>query len=588
MLKKLNGTPVQSSGSSSIELIKNNYFWSDKKMQSDTYNSSFEENVFVFDDDVPKTAHTVFVPQCTVDKDGRYKFRVIWESGGLDDNRVVIMVNSTATTLAYLDEYIGNGAGWINLSKGDTVKIRAYLSAGHHAMKGKLYLIHEDTEKYGLGGAKLLKADLLGEINKNSFPESKIMYFSTTYGDDGNTGTTPMFPKKDPFPYIEKGGYCVYLMAGDVFKRSNTEVGNNTKITTYGGEKKAILDGTVVSQNVLQATAEPNIYQMDLSEASNMGFVRLEGSDEWFRKRMTRLGLAEWGWALDEHGKWSHIDGVFRIYSDFDISGEKICYTYGNGLKLKPNRHDIIIDGIEIRNFGHHGINGESFTRNITIRNCKFENIGGDMQSEHRLGNAIQFWNGNCQNILIEKNRIDLCYDTGITAQGSDPETTEKSDYVIRKNHITNCAWCLEFGDNTEQGIDVEISNNLCEWSRDITDGWRDKSSTRTGLLCLWNDTPNDVFNVHDNVLLHVVKNRWNSTSAADVILGENGNGVFVSERNYFVSTTHKVNNHNGLTEEQIPIKPESLIAITSDYPTTTDDMAKLGFYRSLGLSLLK
>lgn len=429
------------------------------------------------------------------------------------------------------------------------------------------------------------------EDNDTTDPEKPIvpdtiMYFSAT-GDDANQGTLSS-PKKNPSPYIASGNYDIRLKGGDVFTLRKQSVGSNTRISTYGGDGQAVIDCQNLSVNTLRYVGN-NIYEMDLNE-DNIGFVRIEDSEEWLRTRVTNGGIQYWGWEVDEDNEWSHIDGKFRIYSETDISGKKIYYTYGDGLHFK-NVHDIIVENIELCNCGNHGLNIWTNNRRITVKDCYIHNIGGNMQESHRLGNAVQIWSVDNHDILIDHNRIDMCYDTGITAQGNNSTNEPNADVKctnirFTRNHVTNCAWCIEFWNTNEAGMEIEVDHNFSEWSRDITDGNRDWSSTRTGLLCIWNDVANDTYNIHDNVFMHVVKNSYNPNASADVIADtEEYLGNWTCANNTFVSATHKINNHKNAPN--VPITTDSFIAISSDYPTDQAEIDLLNHWREVGESLI-
>lgn len=387
---------------------------------------------------------------------------------------------------------------------------------------------------------------------------------------------------------MSRGNCDIRLHSGDVFHLRKQSVGSNTRISTYGGDAQAVIDCQNLSVNTLRYAGN-NIYEMDLNE-DNIGFVRLEDSEEWLRSRVTNGGINYWGWVVDQEGEWSHIDGKFRIYSETDISGKRIYYTYGDGLYFKEV-HDIIVENIELCNCGNHGFNIWTNNSRITVRDCYIHNIGGNMQVEHRLGNAVQIWSVDCHDILIDHNRIDMCYDTGITCQGTNSTNEPNADVKttgirFTRNHVTNCAWNIEFWDANETGFEVEVDHNFCEWSRDITNGNRDWSSTRTGLLCIWGDVANDVYNIHDNVFMHVIKNSYAPTSSADVICDTDMfKGSWTCSNNTFVSTTHKINNKKNAPN--VPISTDSLIAITSDYPTDQAEIDLLNHWREVGESLL-
>lgn len=110
----------------------------------------------------------------------------------------------------------------------------------------------------------------------------------------------------------------------------------------------------------------------------------------------------------------------------------------------------VTIDNIEVRNAGAHGISSGN-CRNLTVRNCVFEWIGGGIQGYSngfptRYGNAVETW-GKSDDMNVYNNYINQAYDAGITNQfrrddGTDPCYFKNSHFT--GNVIKNAKYPIE------------------------------------------------------------------------------------------------------------------------------------------------
>lgn len=76
------------------------------------------------------------------------------------------------------------------------------------------------------------------------------------------------------------------------------------------------------------------------------------------------------------------------------------------------------VDNIEFRNCGSHAIS-VPFSKNLTVRNCVFNWIGGATQYEKaRYGNGVEIW-GNTENFTVDNCYFSQIYDAAVTFQYS-------------------------------------------------------------------------------------------------------------------------------------------------------------------------
>lgn len=125
-----------------------------------------------------------------------------------------------------------------------------------------------------------------------------------------------------------------------------------------------------------------------------------------------------------------------------------------HGLSL-CRQSGVVIDGLHIRGAGHHGFSA-SEVRDVTIRNCTFDRIGGGElyvtpEGVHvRYGNAIEFW-GDAEDILVESNVIDQVYDAALTHQCG--TATANRNIVWRGNRVSRAEYSYEYWQQGEGSV---------------------------------------------------------------------------------------------------------------------------------------
>lgn len=128
--------------------------------------------------------------------------------------------------------------------------------------------------------------------------------------------------------------------------------------------------------------------------------------------------------------------------------------------------HDVVYDGLAVRYGAAHGFGGGSTAR-IVIRNCDVYWIGGGLQYWKtrdngaaypvRYGNGIEFW-GDCDNNLVERNRLWQIYDAALTNQGRDDDET---NVTYRDNVIWQAEYSFEYW-NAGRTANILFEHNTC------------------------------------------------------------------------------------------------------------------------------
>ena len=260
---------------------------------------------------------------------------------------------------------------------------------------------------------------------------------------------------------------CGDTFYGDIKFNTETDENSSVYIGNYGIGQNPIISGAHILENTdAWIKVRDDIYKLNLSDISN--FSGLDNS----YKEPYNIGFIE-----DEQGNIygnrkqdiSMFEDIFDFYCENEfiyVKASKNDLVKLGKIKL-PSRNNLVkiksntvIDGIIIQDTGAHGIaKGENEVKNVQIKNCIIQNIGGSVQIEStftRYGNGIEFWNQS-ENTLVENCIIRNIYDAGYTIQSNVVETGFYNN-ICRNNVFINCTYTLEvFCYNKDTGYEGEI-----------------------------------------------------------------------------------------------------------------------------------
>jgi filamentous hemagglutinin family protein len=109
-------------------------------------------------------------------------------------------------------------------------------------------------------------------------------------------------------------------------------------------------------------------------------------------------------------------------------------------------RHHVLIEKLDLRNGGAHGIAGKN-TSYITIQDNRISYIGGGDQNN--IGDGIRFGNGiefmdSAHDTVVRRNYIDQVYDAGITTQGTSNGNKKYNQYFY-DNVVNRAEYGFEY-----------------------------------------------------------------------------------------------------------------------------------------------
>lgn len=399
----------------------------------------------------------------------------------------------------------------VRISHGDVGAMEEAIGKAKLCKTSKAYTAEEELVRYLLDGdgETLASAlwhnqiinDTYGLTGEDLNNGNLTVYFSSSEGDDGNSGLSPNFPKKSPEAYSGTSNINVLLKCGDTFKMTESfKVGNNCVIAAYGEGERPVLDYYREADFIFEKVEGcESVWVADLSNSEvcngavnksncNIGQLVVEGEVNWKRKvgstedNFQPISLewtADGSWATD----WN--TSMLYLYSEKNPNDLTICYAPPLHAVAIDNVKNVVFRGIEITGAGMHGLSMKD-VEDITISNCYIHHIGGSvlMSAGIRYGNAIQVWNGGC-NVLASHNVADWIFDTCYTNQGNDTECVEEN-IVFTCNIGAHSFWGIETwgaGFSKNEFNNIKYTYNIICDIMDITNPEMPMYSDNTGKI---------------------------------------------------------------------------------------------------------
>lgn len=265
-----------------------------------------------------------------------------------------------------------------------------------------------------------------------------IYYVDSVCGKQENDGLSEKTPKNHYRGLDIKPGDTVLIKAGSSFRDclASPDGEENARITwdMYGeGNKPEFLGSVNISDKSLwKQTADKNIWQWDGSFPNDVCNLIFNGGEA--------CGVLAWEYTdLDAQGKWHYTHMGFdcpgRTIPDYLADKPKVLYVYseknpgeyyddiecavfGHRCLLAAKKH-VTINNMSCKYSGVHAY-GQSFVKDVTIKNCEFRFIGGcvwDRIQRIRFGNGVEIWEYG-EDFTLENCYFDQVYDSCTTHQG--------------------------------------------------------------------------------------------------------------------------------------------------------------------------
>ena len=309
--------------------------------------------------------------------------------------------------------------------------------------------------------------------------KQKVVYVSSSEGDDNNDGLTSEAPVKT-IAQGSKLSETLLLKCGDVFYE--TIKITRSKISSYGKGKKPIICGwkRIITPN--WEFVGKNIWKISLKDENfsgykigedyllnNIGCIHEYDKDSIHGRKVQFKSQLK-----DEWDIWqtSHYREVDIEKHDFDSLYLKCCGD-PNELKLEFSVgitgvaiEKSTIEHIRIEGFGKHGIVPKSHTK---IQDCEIDAIGGMTQITDNefvsLGNGIEFWlYKDIEDCLVKKCLVTRCYDCAMSIQGQKKGRALPRQIFFKNNVIIDCCQGWEDFLNNESVYEYDrcyFQNNI-------------------------------------------------------------------------------------------------------------------------------
>ncbi len=282
-----------------------------------------------------------------------------------------------------------------------------------------------------------------------------VYFIDPQNGNDAADGLSALTAKQNYRRLTIQPGDTVAFKRGSFYRDTLTLVGGvpgaPVTYTAYGEGELPTFSGSVdVSSADLWEEIRPNIWKCHAPTHGEVGNFVFNDSECtaalcWEQSDLSRQGdfwdsrFGEGNRKFDDENEvhtpipqelllWS-AENPALYYQHIE------AIPYANRILGVLHSH-LMIENLRIINSGVHGLAGYKGARDVVIRDCVFENIGGCPWSKEkriRFGNAVEFWI-LAEDILIERNVFRNVYDSCVTHQGPGSKTIPARNFICRDN----------------------------------------------------------------------------------------------------------------------------------------------------------
>ena len=426
-------------------------------------------------------------------------------------------------------------------------------------------------------------------------------YVSSVNGNDSASGTSASAAWKT-CQYLTssklKAGDKVLFECGSEFREKVSLVDGVTYASYGNGDKPVFSGGIDASDKSLwkAVSGKSGLYQYakTLPSAYDIGTIVFDGGKAWgirvqqLRDAKKSLELVQVSNGLQYFEKIPS----YKLETGKDIGKYNLSFYHdgstlylycegGNPADVFDSielcRDVMLFTGSNVKNVTIANIKFQNATfgirttvcKDLTVRNCEFEFIGGQVQEDYgdwrnydtRLGNAVENWN-DCDGMIVENCYFNQIYDTAMTTQ-SNTDGTDMINISYCNNVIENAVYAIELWSSGAEGAscdfkNVKIEGNVC---RDLGYGLPSQRPDKvTGFL-----SAKGSYYVYSNAT--ITNNIVNGSidwlyRSNNISTNENPNG-YVMNHNVYVNT---LGNEIGMLSSAFPKYSESITEFEYDY----------------------
>ena len=352
-----------------------------------------------------------------------------------------------------------------------------------------------------------MKTAVLSSPNPEHSAFAGTCYYVSVDGSDDNDGKSPERPVAT-LKKIEtlglKPGDAVLFRRGDLFRHDHALAAQNgVTYSAWGKGPKPTLCGS------LQNYADPALWKETqysgiwkcTKPLHNVGLITFDHDPRMIGKYDVICGtmvppILEMGPRGNFDFKCEpplQLRNDLEFWTDDDARCLYLRSTKNPGsrfqrIEIAPDNHcirvldktGVVVDNLHITMFGRNGISGQHGVRDLEVKNCIIDYVGGSIlwkkwKNRHnvRFGNAVEVF-GSCQGYRVHDNWIYQIYDTGITHQANNLTQSriihENVEYW--NNLIEYCFWSIEYYNvRNKYGItrNIYVHDNFCRFGGE---GW--------------------------------------------------------------------------------------------------------------------
>ena len=302
-----------------------------------------------------------------------------------------------------------------------------------------------------------------------------IYYVDASDGSNDNSGLSEYEALKDDGEIILKPGDTVLYKRGTLIRGVMHNVGGEEgapiTYSAYGEGDAPTFSGSIdLGDADLWSEEEKNLWVYKGEPDDEIGNFIFNGGSECGTLRWTKEECVCQGDFYDNcfgfRNVKKEVTSTHKTYL-YSVKNPALFYDSLEGAFFADrimvnNGHDMIIENFRFINAGVHVLAGARDSKNLLIRNCVFEHIGGgvwDAENKIRYGNAVEFWDV-AENIEVTDCIFNDIYDSGVTHQGM-----EKCQPCVNVNFHHNvfikCGMAA-YEQRDKLPLDAKFNDNIC------------------------------------------------------------------------------------------------------------------------------
>lgn len=359
-------------------------------------------------------------------------------------------------------------------------------------------------------GAVLSELDALYEAKKKKTEEffdekigGNVFYVSSHSGNDCNDGRSADSAWQHCSKLVDAGLSCgdTVLFECDSIFRERVKLTSGVTYSSYGNGKKPLFYGSIdASGKDAWEKLDEDLYRFkqNIDMHNDIGNVVFDGGKAWGIK-IQKCDDADMSLALNkvtngleffekiESVPFERAEQLPRVDLAYFHSNDGYIYLCSkkgapqerfSAIELSQSitvfylygyTENVTFSNLRVMCAACFGIR-TSGCKNITVRNCAFEFIGGAIQFGYecpwrnyrtRYGNGIENW-GSCDGMTVERCYFNQIYDAGVTTQTNDADA--RMERLYYKDNVFNCnQYSFELWGGGEKSVfkDIRITGNI-------------------------------------------------------------------------------------------------------------------------------